>query len=142
MTFDDYRDKIIASLAAILAATMGYVSIVALNAASKSDVQSMISEAKESWMTPTIRAEVQSMINESRQNSFYMQDKNWISGNIQELHAKCANLTTEVNKNREMVDTYYKQMWHELSKMRIEIEKTNVWRELFDGVQKKKEYEP
>lgn len=131
MTFDDYRDKIIAALATILIAGIGYISIIALNAASKEDVEVMINKYKDPSLTPAARTEVQIMINDAKQSTPYMQDKAWVSGNIQDLNARVFKLTSDVEKNRDMIDAHTKGLWDEIAKLRVEVEKMNMWRDLY-----------
>lgn len=138
MTFDDYRDKIIASLAAILLGGIAYISIIALGAASKADVEVMISKSKEESLTPTARNEVQMMINEAKQNSIYMQDKSWIHGSIQDLNSKVSKSSADVEKNRDMIELHHKTVWDELARLRVEIERVNMWRQFYEDEAKKK----
>lgn len=140
MTFDDYRDKILAALATLILSGVGYVCFIAVDAASRDEVKQMILDYKDYSLTAEARAEVQSMIKEAKESSYYSQDRGMIRRSIDDLYRICSDIDKQSEKNKEAIDVQTTLIWAELHKMSVELERIRVIYEMLDTQnQKKKE---
>ena len=123
MTFEDYKDKILWAVCALLGTVVVTWS---------TGVVGTLKDA----MT---KAEVQEIVTTALRYTPYTQDKAYLDKTIQDIFTITGKLSADIERGRESIVTQNGKLWDEVSKMKIELERLHIRQQVVEEELKKKE---